>query len=61
MCNSAVPAGSAAAALTVAGSSRCCYVLPQDTVTGFLLAGVGNMDLRRKGNFLVVNESAALA
>ena len=33
----------------------CCS---QDTVTGFLLAGIGNMDLRRKGNFLVVNESA---
>ena len=35
-----------------------CMSLAQDTVTGFLLAGVGNMDLRRKGNFLVVNESA---
>lgn len=31
--------------------------LPQDTVTGFLLAGVGNVDLRRKSNFLVVTES----
>jgi len=39
---------------------RCCAAL-QDTVTGFLLAGVGNVDLRRKGNFLVVNESAARA
>lgn len=29
----------------------------QDTVTGFLLAGVGNVDLRRKSNFLVVTES----
>lgn len=29
----------------------------QDTVTGFLLAGVGNVDLRRKSNFLVVSES----
>lgn len=29
----------------------------QDTVTGFLLAGVGNVDLRKKTNFLVVNES----
>lgn len=26
-------------------------------MTGFLLAGVGNVDLRRKTNFLVVNES----
>ena len=29
----------------------------QDTVTGFLLAGVGNVDLRRKTNFLIVTES----
>ena len=29
-------------------------------MTGFLLAGVGNVDLRRKTNFLVVNESALL-
>ena len=35
----------------------CCV---QDTVTGFLLAGVGNIDLRRKGNFLVVNESTPI-
>ena len=33
----------------------------QDTVTGFLLAGVGNVDLRRKSNFLVVTESEYLA
>ena len=30
-------------------------------MTGFLLAGVGNVDLRRKTNFLVVNESTLLA
>lgn len=34
--------------------------LLQDTVTGFLLAGVGNVDLRKKTNFLVVNESMIL-
>ncbi|KAA6423493.1 MAG: Vacuolar ATP synthase subunit F [Trebouxia sp. A1-2] len=33
----------------------------EDTVTGFLLAGVGNVDLRRKSNFLVVTESEYLA
>ncbi|KAK9844164.1 hypothetical protein WJX81_006640 [Elliptochloris bilobata] len=32
----------------------------EDTVTGFLLAGVGNVDLRRKGNFLVVNEKTTV-
>ena len=31
--------------------------LSQDTVTGFLLAGVGNVDLRRNSNFLIVNDS----
>ena len=30
----------------------------QDTVTGFLLAGVGNVDLRKNTNFLVVSDSA---
>jgi V-type H+-transporting ATPase subunit F len=29
----------------------------QDTVTGFLLAGVGSVDLRKTTNFLVVNDS----
>lgn len=33
----------------------------QDTVTGFLLAGVGNVDLRRKSNFLVVTESKLIS
>lgn len=32
----------------------------QDTITGFLLAGVGNVDLRRKTNYLVVDSSEAL-
>jgi V-type H+-transporting ATPase subunit F len=32
----------------------------QDTITGFLLAGVGNIDLRRKSNFLIVDQSARL-
>lgn len=34
--------------------------LLQDTVTGFLLAGVGNVDLRRKTNYLVVDNSKHL-
>ena len=29
----------------------------QDTITGFLLAGVGNVDLRKKRNYLVVDAS----
>ena len=31
--------------------------LAQDTVTGFLLAGVGNVDAKRKSNFLIVDNS----
>jgi V-type H+-transporting ATPase subunit F len=29
----------------------------EDSVTGFLLAGVGNVDVRRKSNFLIVDSS----
>lgn len=29
----------------------------EDTITGFLLAGIGNVDLRKNSNFLIVNES----
>eukprot|EP00270_Netrium_digitus_P019604 TRINITY_DN776_c0_g1_i1.p1 TRINITY_DN776_c0_g1~~TRINITY_DN776_c0_g1_i1.p1 ORF type:complete len:130 (-),score=40.54 TRINITY_DN776_c0_g1_i1:263-601(-) len=30
-------------------------IADEDTVTGFLLAGVGNIDVRRKKNYLVVD------
>jgi vacuolar-type H+-ATPase subunit F/Vma7 len=33
---------------------------PQDTITGFLLAGVGHVDLRKTSNFLVVDGSEIL-
>ncbi|KAK8961591.1 V-type proton ATPase subunit F [Platanthera guangdongensis] len=32
----------------------------QDTVTGFLLAGVGNVDLRRNTNYLIVDSTNLL-
>lgn len=32
----------------------------EDTVTGFLLAGVGNVDLRKNTNFLVVNDKTTV-
>ncbi|XP_028122044.1 V-type proton ATPase subunit F-like [Camellia sinensis] len=32
----------------------------QDTVTGFLLAGVGNVDLRRKTNYLIVDSKTTV-
>jgi V-type H+-transporting ATPase subunit F len=30
-------------------------IADEDTITGFLLAGVGDVDLRRRSNFLVVD------
>lgn len=33
---------------------------PQDTITGFLLAGVGDVDFKKRSNFLVVKDSTAL-
>ena len=32
-------------------------IVDQDTATGMLLTGVGHVDLRRKSNFLVVDDS----
>ncbi|KZV22522.1 V-type proton ATPase subunit F-like [Dorcoceras hygrometricum] len=32
----------------------------QDTITGFLLAGVGNVDLRRKTNYLIVDSKTTV-
>ncbi|CAL5436842.1 unnamed protein product [Camellia sinensis] len=32
----------------------------EDTVTGFLLAGVGNVDLRRKTNYLIVDSKTTV-
>mmetsp|Transcript_5648 Transcript_5648/g.9852 ORF Transcript_5648/g.9852 Transcript_5648/m.9852 type:complete len:117 (+) Transcript_5648:117-467(+) len=30
-------------------------IADEDTITGFLLSGVGNIDIRKKSNFLVVD------
>ena len=32
-------------------------IVDQDTATGMLLTGVGHVDLRRRSNFLVVDDS----
>ncbi|GLC61814.1 hypothetical protein PLESTB_001806100 [Pleodorina starrii] len=32
----------------------------EDTITGFLLAGVGNVDLRKKRNYLVVDSKTSV-
>ncbi|KAL3531283.1 hypothetical protein ACH5RR_010605 [Cinchona calisaya] len=36
-------------------SALIAMIADEDTVTGFLLAGVGNVDLRRKTNYLIVD------
>ena len=36
-------------------------IADEDTVTGFLLAGVGNVDAKRKSNFLVVDSKTSQA
>ncbi|GJT00865.1 V-type proton ATPase subunit F [Tanacetum coccineum] len=35
-------------------------IADEDTVTGFLLAGVGNVDLRRKTNYLIVDSKTTV-
>ncbi|KAJ3693011.1 hypothetical protein LUZ60_012106 [Juncus effusus] len=36
-------------------SAIIAMIADEDTVTGFLLAGVGNVDIRRKTNYLIVD------
>ena len=43
-----------------AASNECgllAMIVDQDTATGMLLTGVGHVDLRRRSNFLVVDDS----
>eukprot|EP00246_Nothoceros_aenigmaticus_P017464 TRINITY_DN8525_c0_g1_i1.p1 TRINITY_DN8525_c0_g1~~TRINITY_DN8525_c0_g1_i1.p1 ORF type:complete len:130 (+),score=15.92 TRINITY_DN8525_c0_g1_i1:71-460(+) len=42
------------------GTSLIAMIADEDTVTGFLLAGVGNVDIRRKTNYLVVDSKTSL-
>jgi len=41
-------------------SSIIAMIADEDTVTGFLLAGVGNVDLRRKTNYLIVDSKTTV-
>lgn len=34
-------------------------IVDQDTATGLLLTGVGNVDLRKRGNFLIVDDNTS--
>ncbi|XP_065876663.1 V-type proton ATPase subunit F [Euphorbia lathyris] len=41
-------------------SALIAMIADEDTVVGFLLAGVGNVDLRRKTNYLLVDSKTTI-
>ncbi|MBA0782863.1 hypothetical protein Gotri_000684 [Gossypium trilobum] len=41
--------------IPTSNSALIAMIADEDTVVGFLLAGVGNVDLRRKANYLIVD------
>ncbi|KAL9250563.1 V-type proton ATPase subunit F-like protein [Drosera capensis] len=41
-------------------SALVAVIADEDTVTGFLLAGVGNVDFRRKTNYLIVDSKTTV-
>ncbi|ONK65851.1 uncharacterized protein A4U43_C06F1620 [Asparagus officinalis] len=41
-------------------SALIAMIADEDTITGFLMAGVGNVDLRRKTNYLIVDSKTAM-
>ncbi|KAL7113008.1 hypothetical protein ACP275_04G036100 [Erythranthe tilingii] len=41
-------------------SAIMAMIADEDTITGFLLAGVGNVDLRRKTNYLIVDSKTTV-
>lgn len=41
-------------------SALIAIIADEDTVTGFLLAGVGNVDVRRKTNYLIVDNKTTI-
>ncbi|XP_009776814.1 V-type proton ATPase subunit F isoform X2 [Nicotiana tabacum] len=43
--------------IKTSNSALIAMIADEDTITGFLLAGVGNVDLRRKTNYLIVDST----
>lgn len=41
-------------------SALIAVIADEDTITGFLLAGVGNVDIRRKTNYLIVDNKTTV-
>ncbi|GIL82318.1 hypothetical protein Vretimale_7283 [Volvox reticuliferus] len=46
--------------ITSADGMLLAVLADEDTITGFLLAGVGNVDLRKKKNYLVVDSKTSV-
>ncbi|XP_031476188.1 V-type proton ATPase subunit F isoform X2 [Nymphaea colorata] len=46
--------------IPTSNSALIAMIADEDTVTGFLLAGVGNVDLRRKTNYLIVDSKTTV-
>lgn len=42
--------------ISVVFCSFACMIVAQDTCTGFLLGGIGEMNAKRQPNFLVVDK-----
>ncbi|XP_035550424.1 V-type proton ATPase subunit F-like isoform X2 [Juglans regia] len=48
------------AQIHTSNSALIAMIADEDTVVGFLLAGVGNVDLRRKANYLIVDSKTTI-
>ncbi|KAH1031243.1 hypothetical protein J1N35_043417 [Gossypium stocksii] len=46
--------------IPTSNSALIAMIADEDTVVGFLLAGVGNVDLRRKTNYLIVDSKTTV-
>ncbi|KAH0890630.1 hypothetical protein HID58_053059 [Brassica napus] len=48
------------ASIPARNSALIAMIADEDTVVGFLMAGVGNVDIRRKTNYLIVNSKTTV-
>ncbi|EER97697.1 hypothetical protein BDA96_02G430800 [Sorghum bicolor] len=48
------------ASIPTNNSALIAIIADEDTVTGFLMAGVGNVDLRKKTNYLLVDNKTTV-
>ncbi|KAL9816180.1 V-type proton ATPase subunit F [Arabidopsis thaliana] len=48
------------ATIPARNSALIAMIADEDTVVGFLMAGVGNVDIRRKTNYLIVDSKTTV-